>query len=200
MSYINTCLFVIDIFYIGRTRVLGNGIYYLEPQQNHPLRRHNSMCNSVPLPYLNEDGGRTVTQLLLWCFYVKICLLSMNETKNPLHLDCGRSIPATHGGWYDSIFGGASSGVILTQFRRRYRSTTSRCIGFLWSPIHNTCLTQPYVLDTYKKYAILDWFLLFQAYQMDILSDIVVVSINKHAHPFIGHSQVISMLAAHARD
>ena len=31
-------------------------------------------------------------------FYVKICVLSMNGTKNPQHLDCCRSIPATHGG------------------------------------------------------------------------------------------------------
>ena len=35
------------------------------------------------------------------CVYLKIhfylCLL-VNETKNPQHLDCGRSIPATHGG------------------------------------------------------------------------------------------------------
>ena len=35
------------------------------------------------------------------CFNLKIhlylCLL-VNETKNPQHLDCGRSIPATHGG------------------------------------------------------------------------------------------------------
>ena len=26
----------------------------------------------------------------------------MNEKNNPQHLDCGRSIPATHGGWNDS--------------------------------------------------------------------------------------------------
>ena len=48
------------------------------------------------------------------CVYLKIhfylCLL-VNETKNPQHLDCGRSISATHGGgggggWNDSRLGG----------------------------------------------------------------------------------------------
>ena len=31
----------------------------------------------------------------------------------------------------DSRLGGASSGIVLSPIRRRYRSTTSRCSGFL---------------------------------------------------------------------
>ena len=34
MSYINTCMVVIDMFYIGMTEVLVDGIHYLEPQKN----------------------------------------------------------------------------------------------------------------------------------------------------------------------
>ena len=52
------------------------------------------MCNYVPLPYLDEDGRTTAKHWFSWYFYVKICLLSMNETKIPKHLDCGRSISA----------------------------------------------------------------------------------------------------------
>ena len=35
--------------------------------------------------------------------HLYLCLL-VNEAKNPQHLDCGRSIPATHGGSNDSPF------------------------------------------------------------------------------------------------
>ena len=40
MSYIGTCTIVIDIFYIGSTVVSVDGIQYLKPQNNRPLRRH----------------------------------------------------------------------------------------------------------------------------------------------------------------
>ena len=45
--------------------------------------------------YLGEDGGTIATRRLSWCFYVEICFLSMNETNNPQHPDCGISIPGT---------------------------------------------------------------------------------------------------------
>ena len=48
-------------------------------------------------------------------FKSKLGFLSMNETKNLLHLDCGRSIPATHGGYNYSRIGGASSGIMVSQ-------------------------------------------------------------------------------------
>ena len=81
------------------------------------------------------DGDETTYELPMFlCFNLKIhlylCLL-VNETKNPQHLDCGRSIPVTHGGWNDSRLGGASSGIVLSPIHCRYRSTTSRCSGFL---------------------------------------------------------------------
>ena len=59
-----------------------------------------------------------------------LCLL-VNETKNPQHLCCGRSIPATHGGLNDSRLGGASSGIVLSPIRRRYRSTTTKVLWIL---------------------------------------------------------------------
>ena len=95
MLCIDTCIIVIAIFYIG---VLVNGIHYLEPQNNCPLHHHKGMCNFAPLPYLDEEGGTTATRWLSQCFYVKICFLLMNETKNPQQLHCGRSIPATNKG------------------------------------------------------------------------------------------------------
>ena len=50
---------------------------------------------------MDEDGETTYETPMSLCFNINIhlylCLL-VNETKNPQHLDCGRSIPATHGG------------------------------------------------------------------------------------------------------
>ena len=75
-------------FHIGWTGVLVDGIHYLVPQQNRHLRRHNGTCNSAPLPYLDEDVGTTATHWLSWCFFfVKTWFLSMNETRNPQHLE-----------------------------------------------------------------------------------------------------------------
>ena len=97
---------------------------------------HNTL--TVVDRYLRLIGDKTIPDSaeprLESCFNIKIhiylCLL-VNETKNPQHLDRGRSIPATHGGLNDSRLGGASSGIVLSPIRRRYRSTTSRCSGFL---------------------------------------------------------------------
>ena len=38
----------------------------------HPLHCHTGMCNSMPPPYLDVDGGTTATQIIV-VFYVKIC-------------------------------------------------------------------------------------------------------------------------------
>ena len=49
---------------------------------------------------MDDDGVTTYEMSMFLCFNIKIhhylCLL-VNETKNPQHLDCSRSIPATHG-------------------------------------------------------------------------------------------------------
>ena len=82
MSHIDNCTIAIDIFCIGRTRVLVYGIHSLEPQKTS----FESPWGHVQLRFF----------------------LSMNETKNPQHGDCGRSIPATHGGLNDSRLGGTS--------------------------------------------------------------------------------------------
>ena len=81
------------------------------------------------------------------CLY--FCLLG-NETNNPQHLDCGRSIPATHGGQNDSRLGGASSphqGVVdsynLSKSLKRQWINTSRlicCKRYKSSPC--TCVLQ----------------------------------------------------------
>ena len=39
--------------------------------KKRPLRYHMGMCNSMPLPYLDEDGGTTATRRLSWCFMLK---------------------------------------------------------------------------------------------------------------------------------
>ena len=49
-----------------------------------------------------DDDGETIYETpMLLRFNLKIhrylCLL-VNETKNPQHIDCGRSVPATRGG------------------------------------------------------------------------------------------------------
>ena len=59
-------------------------------------------------------------------------ILSVNETKNPQHLYCSRSIPATLRGSNYSRLGGLSSGIVLSPIHHRYRSTISRCSGLLW--------------------------------------------------------------------
>ena len=50
---------------------------------------------------MDDNGEAAYETPTFLCFNLKIhiflCLL-VNETKNPQHLDCGRSIPATHGG------------------------------------------------------------------------------------------------------
>ena len=50
---------------------------------------------------MDDDGETTYETAMFLCFNLKIhrylCLL-VNETKNPQHLDYGKSIPATHGG------------------------------------------------------------------------------------------------------
>ena len=66
--------------------------------KNAHLRRHEGKCNFTPLPDLGEDDGTTATRGLERCLHAKICFLSMNEANNPHHLDCGSSVPATHGG------------------------------------------------------------------------------------------------------
>ena len=47
---------------------------------------------------MDDDGETTYETSMFLCCNIKIhfylCLL-VNETKNPQHLDCGRSIPAT---------------------------------------------------------------------------------------------------------
>ena len=93
MSYIDTCTIVIDVFYIGWTVILARWHTIFGITQNHGLRPHEGMCYSAPLPYLDEDGGTTATHRLSWCFNVELCFLSMNETNNPQHPDCSRSIP-----------------------------------------------------------------------------------------------------------
>ena len=49
---------------------------------------------------MDDDGETTYETLMFLSFNLKsrlyLCLL-VNETKNPQRLDCGRSIPATHG-------------------------------------------------------------------------------------------------------
>ena len=56
--------------YIGRTRVLVDGIHYLEPQQNRrqnrPWRRHKGTCNSAP--FLRQTDHRGVF-MLKYVFY-----------------------------------------------------------------------------------------------------------------------------------
>ena len=50
---------------------------------------------------MDDDDETTYETPMLLCFNLKIHIylcLFVNETKNPQHLDCGRSIPATHGG------------------------------------------------------------------------------------------------------
>ena len=39
--------------------------------KKRPLRYHMGMCKSMPLPYLDEDGGTTATRRLSWCFMLK---------------------------------------------------------------------------------------------------------------------------------
>ena len=50
--------------------------------------------NCVWMRSVRQNGNTQVS----WCFYVKRRFLSLNETKNQKHLDCGRSILATQGG------------------------------------------------------------------------------------------------------
>ena len=114
MWYIDTCAIMIDIFYIGRPGVLVNGIHRLEPQQNRLLHRHKDACNSAPLPCLDEDGGKIATRWLSWCFLSSNMLYIDERDKESTTPDCGKSIPATHGGQNDSRLGGASSGIILS--------------------------------------------------------------------------------------
>ena len=62
---------------------------------------HNAACNYAPLPYM-DDGDETTYETPMFLYFntnihLYLCLL-VNETKNPQHLNCGRSIPATHGG------------------------------------------------------------------------------------------------------
>ena len=100
------CIIMIGVFYIGRTRVLVEGIHYLISQKR-ALYHHKGTCSSAPLLYLDEDCATTATPWLSWCFYMKVCFLSTNKTKkihntlsvvdrqlrlmgnykNPLHLD-----------------------------------------------------------------------------------------------------------------
>ena len=116
MSYIDICTIMIDIFYIGRFGIL--------------LRWHtifgtteNVLCVAIrarATPRYFLIWKRTVGQLrqadYRGVFMLKYAFLSMDETKNPLYLDCGRSIPATHRGWKDSRLGGASSGIVYSPF------------------------------------------------------------------------------------
>ena len=49
---------------------------------------------------MDDDGETTDETPMFLCFNIEIQLylyLMMNETNNPQHLDCRRSIPATHG-------------------------------------------------------------------------------------------------------
>ena len=57
---------------------------------------------------------QTPTRWYRGIFMLKYAFLSVNEAKNPRHLDCSRSIPAIHGEWNDSRHGGASSGIVLS--------------------------------------------------------------------------------------
>ena len=61
---------------------------------------HSLFCIVIACYYLDDDCETTYETPTFLCFNFKIhiylCLL-VNETKNPQHLDRGRSIPATHG-------------------------------------------------------------------------------------------------------
>ena len=50
---------------------------------------------------MDDEDETTYETPMFLCFDIKmdlyLCLL-VNDSKNPQHLDCGRSIPATHGG------------------------------------------------------------------------------------------------------
>ena len=65
---------------------------------NHHLRRHKGMCTAAPLPYLDEDGEANCGILMIDIFLGLARFLLVNETKNPVHIDCGRSIPVTQRG------------------------------------------------------------------------------------------------------
>ena len=89
----------------------------------HVQLRATSFLYTISVQSAFDDDGRTTaTRWLSLCFYVEICFLLMKKTKNPQHLDCGRSIHATNGGV--KRFGGISCGIVLSPVRRRYRSTT----------------------------------------------------------------------------
>ena len=83
-----------------------------------------------------DNGGETTYEtLMILCFNLKIHLylcLFVNETKNPEHLDCGRSLLETHGD-KKILDKGRFVWNFLSPIRRRYQSTTSRCSGFLKS-------------------------------------------------------------------
>ena len=91
----------------------------------HAIKRHFLIWRTTARQPMKR---RCCCVLTIKCTF--ICVL-VNETKNLQHLDCGRSIPATHGGLNDYRLGGAAPGIVLSPIRRRYRATTSRCSGFL---------------------------------------------------------------------
>ena len=130
IPFINTCTIMIDIFDVGRTGVSVNGQYYLEPQKYHPLHHHKDTRNSTPLPYLDEDGGTTVTHWLLWCFMLTYAFYWWMGQRIHHTLIVLRSIPVSQGGSNNSRLGGDPSRIVLSPICCRCRSITSRCTGF----------------------------------------------------------------------
>ena len=76
----------------------------------------------APLPYLDDDSETTYETPMFLFFKLKINLylsLSVNETKNPQHLDCGKSIPATH------------ARILIVSYTRVYE-TSARCLRSIY--------------------------------------------------------------------
>ena len=65
---------------------------------NHHLRRHKGMCTAAPLPYLDEDGKANCGILMIDMFLGLERFLLVSVTKNPVHIDCGSSIPVNSKG------------------------------------------------------------------------------------------------------
>ena len=97
MSQIGTCTIAFDIFLYWWYWSLGGRHTLFCTTNNHLLRRHKGTGNYVSFLYLDEEGETNGDTLVSRCYEIQIRLLSVNESKNPQHLYCGRPIPATHG-------------------------------------------------------------------------------------------------------
>ena len=80
------CFYILLFLYWWDLRLGGRHISFCKTD-SRSFRRHTGTCNYALQTFLGEDGETNADTLVLWNFMLEYAFLSVNETKNPRHID-----------------------------------------------------------------------------------------------------------------